>query len=370
MKKFKKLIPALCMLLVSAVLLGSSTYAWFSMNNKVTVTGMQISTTVSSNLFIAGDEIGSTAVKGDNNFKSLYNSTTSTGVLLPVSSVNGVSFFYNTPDNAKADGSADNKNYTALDSNFANLKDSYNKSSDDTVKGYVDYVFQLKAVNTDATKTADIRLNALDLIYSGAVDESRAFRVAFFVQNITGKDGTEGNQISIIAVGDKKNIYTVENAANFEAGKAVDNTGTVGAVTYNDTGALITGITASSTTYYKVVVRMWLEGEDDTCNNATFLKLSESWKLNLELSLVASDDTNVASVGKIAKYCTIKNTASLGPKETVNGVDDLQAVTGVTKGGKQVYADKALNEQDVKLYVAGATTETNTEVTSYYKIVA
>jgi len=42
MKKFKKLIPALCMLLISAVMLGSSTYAWFAMNNQVTATGMEV----------------------------------------------------------------------------------------------------------------------------------------------------------------------------------------------------------------------------------------------------------------------------------------------------------------------------------------
>ena len=42
MKKFKKLIPALCMLLISAVLMGTSTYAWFSMNTKVTATGMEV----------------------------------------------------------------------------------------------------------------------------------------------------------------------------------------------------------------------------------------------------------------------------------------------------------------------------------------
>lgn len=42
MKKFKKLIPAFCMLLVSAIMLGSSTFAWFSMNNKVTASGMSV----------------------------------------------------------------------------------------------------------------------------------------------------------------------------------------------------------------------------------------------------------------------------------------------------------------------------------------
>lgn len=42
MKKFKKLIPALCMLLISAVLMGTSTYAWFSMNKTVTAGGMSV----------------------------------------------------------------------------------------------------------------------------------------------------------------------------------------------------------------------------------------------------------------------------------------------------------------------------------------
>ena len=42
MKKFKKLIPAFCMLLISAVMLGSSTYAWFAMNNQVTANGMEV----------------------------------------------------------------------------------------------------------------------------------------------------------------------------------------------------------------------------------------------------------------------------------------------------------------------------------------
>lgn len=42
MKKFRKLVPALCMLLISTVLLGTSTFAWFSMNTTVTATGMQV----------------------------------------------------------------------------------------------------------------------------------------------------------------------------------------------------------------------------------------------------------------------------------------------------------------------------------------
>jgi len=39
---FAKLVPATCMLLVSATALASSTYAWFTMNKMVSVTGMEL----------------------------------------------------------------------------------------------------------------------------------------------------------------------------------------------------------------------------------------------------------------------------------------------------------------------------------------
>lgn len=52
MKKFKKVIPALCMLLVSAIMLGSTTYAWFSMNNKVTASGMTVTATTNTKFLV------------------------------------------------------------------------------------------------------------------------------------------------------------------------------------------------------------------------------------------------------------------------------------------------------------------------------
>lgn len=61
MKKFKKLIPALCMLLVSAVLVGTSTYAWFSMNDNVTVTGLQVTAQTDQPYLIIGTGENDTA---------------------------------------------------------------------------------------------------------------------------------------------------------------------------------------------------------------------------------------------------------------------------------------------------------------------
>ncbi len=68
MKKFKKLIPAFCMLLVSAVMLGSSTFAWFSMNNKVTATGLDV-TAKSNTQFLVISNSNSTLAAD-------YNTTT------------------------------------------------------------------------------------------------------------------------------------------------------------------------------------------------------------------------------------------------------------------------------------------------------
>ena len=62
MKKFKKLIPALCMLLISAVLMGTSTYAWFSMNMSVTATGMTV-TAKSNSTYLLIDTVDNAATK-------------------------------------------------------------------------------------------------------------------------------------------------------------------------------------------------------------------------------------------------------------------------------------------------------------------
>ncbi len=52
MKKTRKLIPAIAMLLTSAVMVSTSSYAWFSMNSEVTAGNMTIKATTDANLYI------------------------------------------------------------------------------------------------------------------------------------------------------------------------------------------------------------------------------------------------------------------------------------------------------------------------------
>ena len=54
MKKMRRLIPAIAMLLVSAVMLSTASFAWFTMSTHATAGGMKVQATASSSLLIAG----------------------------------------------------------------------------------------------------------------------------------------------------------------------------------------------------------------------------------------------------------------------------------------------------------------------------
>lgn len=271
MKATKKIIPALVMLLVSAVLLSTASYAWFSMNKEVTATGMSVTAKVSSNLLIAGDELTSIAMKDESDFTTTYDGSSITGLLEPVSTVNGKDFFYTT--NAKADGDAIADAYVAYEAGAFNT--AYGTTG---AVGYIDYVFQLKATNTETTPK-DIILTQLDLTYAGTPDGNKAFRVAVFAEDL----GTTPTAPAGV-VGDLIGIYSPSDAVNQTPGEAVTSTTTTAAVGYNEATKVVT-VAANSTNYYKVVVRLWLEGEDTTCTNATFLELTQAWTLDIALEL-------------------------------------------------------------------------------------
>lgn len=55
MKLSRKLIPAFAMLLVSAVLMSTASFAWFSMNENVTATGISVTATAPAALWISTD---------------------------------------------------------------------------------------------------------------------------------------------------------------------------------------------------------------------------------------------------------------------------------------------------------------------------
>lgn len=310
----KKLIPATVMLLVAAILMSTASFAWFSMNNKVTVTGMEIKTKVSSNLLIAdGVNLANTTKAGEDAFTSTLTQTVK-GILEPVSTVNGTSFFYTT--DAKADGSkmkpVASEAYVAYSTAAATGSDAslfndlfsqtygVTKSDADAMYTgqvgavpYVDYVFQLKAVNT-AASDKDIKLTQLDLVYtqsSTETEDEKAYRVAVFADKFMTAP-TAGAPAA--GEGTLVGIYAPTGYNHFTDGKAVNSATTTAAVTYNNATKVAT-VASGKTEYYKVVVRLYLEGEDETCKNDTFMVLTGNWKLNITLEL----DTTNANVSAL-----------------------------------------------------------------------
>lgn len=63
MKAFKKLIPAMAMLLISLVVLSTASFAWFSMNKQVTATGMEVQAKSNATYLLIGDakDVGTSA---------------------------------------------------------------------------------------------------------------------------------------------------------------------------------------------------------------------------------------------------------------------------------------------------------------------
>ena len=83
------------------------------MNTTVTVTGMSVTAKVNDNLQIAPTAVDSTAKEADSAFKYGYVMTHTSQLLEPVSSVNGVDFFYTSTKNVTASGDAASDKYTA-----------------------------------------------------------------------------------------------------------------------------------------------------------------------------------------------------------------------------------------------------------------
>ena len=363
-------IAAIAMVLVAAVAMGSSTYAWFAMNNKVTVTGMKVTTKVGDNLFIAQDTLTSTAtIKTDSSYKTFLADEIN-GKLEPVSTVNGRNYFYTAGTNVTGTGAASRAAYIAY-ANDTEGNTAFNTNYSTTgAVGYVDYVFQLKAVNTDTENAAKLGLTELKLTYGGAAaatagNETKAYRVALFVENLdtqinggalTAQAPLGGTEDGLTGV-DKTVLYIPSGATNFTAGNAVASASALGAVAYNSTAASsVWDVAANTTAYFKVVVRLWLEGEDNTCNTTTYADLTDTWGLDLGFQLGNSTAvTGVTNITTAAQGATKADltTATAASEATTFDEMNLYKISTVTLDGADLYSSTATIGASSRIFKVG-----------------
>ena len=303
-KSLRKLIPAFVMMVVTMALLGTSTFAWFSMNNKVTVTGMEVSTKVSNSILIAPSTTDATTKAADNTFKTNYV-IHSESLLEPVSTINGVNFFYNSTNNVDSIGAPVAQSYVAYDAaDTSGFNTNYNTTG---AVGYVDYAFQLKATNTNDNNLYYVNLTRLDLLYNGAATTEKAFRVAMFVNDMGADGATAATAPSQTVL---KTILAPSGATNFTPTKAVNGTTTLETVVNPGVAANIGSVDATATRYFKVVIRLWLEGEDNTCKNDAFATLQSKWALNLDIEF--QDATGGVTVLNKTNDATVADLTSAG----------------------------------------------------------
>ena len=81
--------------------------------------------------------------------------------------------------------------------------------------------------------------------------------------------------------------------AKEQSPKAVNSTSGLAAVAHPNANAVVHPFSQLNTVkYFKVVVRLWLEGEDISCTSTTFANLTRSWTLDLEFKLGKNADEN------------------------------------------------------------------------------
>ena len=263
MKKFKKLIPALCMLLVSAVILGSSTYAWFSMNNKVTATGMSVTAVANTQyLIIAQNTAGLTAndtkveflkdsnygIEEDNNSKKERGNT-----VYPA--------FYNAGESAISVALSDNGTHSvAAKGWYTGFSPKFNAATDN---GKLSKVIDLVDKATPAAGETGLfdyvlKYDVVIGLASGSKEASGIITVKPTF-NVEATDDTTAN--ALVAV-----VFFNKGEANEQI--LVIRQDDQASTTYETSSA----IELTSTTHATVTVYLYVDGSKDAINSDSFAK--------------------------------------------------------------------------------------------------
>lgn len=275
MKATRKLIPALALLLVSAVLLSTASYAWFTTNTTVTAT-MSVGVTSPDNLQISkdGSSWGTTLALNTN------------VRLTPSSSVDGKNFFY-IDDAALDDVITSGTGAKIVMDTQGNVTYADTTAPAGTVApipttGTVKYVytdnFKLLSANAIAAGKLSLSVAVTATKDQGAIG---ALRIAVFMdgQTFIFATSAEADTKAIkgtAATSEGTTTYTYELVA-------------IEGITAYNTAKTLTGVELTGGTAEDVSIAVWYEGNDVDC-------VSQKVVLNNLLSIVLSFQ-NTATTG-------------------------------------------------------------------------
>jgi hypothetical protein len=310
----KKLAGASAMLLLSASMLGTSTYAWFTMNKEVSVTGMQLQAHAEEGLLINEVKLAS-----DGNWDDLAQAaaTPVTYVLRPASTGDLSSWWHanskKSADEAGVDGlsntvaisngvyytdisPANVTDYAAIAAASAQggvqaethvyFSDATFGTQDDVYEPgegfYVNYKYYLKSSSTDNLTVTTGNLKATvtaELVDSTATATKldNALRVGIKIGNdvtifapITGADG---------GTADTAYKVTTDTAGTPTSSNITANTAQTGVNTAALTIPKVTGDDSGNGLLVDVYV--WFEGEDQNCMSDNLTATLNAYKIDI-----------------------------------------------------------------------------------------
>ena len=280
MKNMKKLIPALAMLVISAVMMSTASFAWFSMNTQVEVNGITVDTVAPVYVSIkkTSESTWNTAVTANKNIK-LIPADTNTAVLDNTNGFTWVAIDPNKFQTTTGGGVVAGEKKVSADDLLA-----ISNTGTITTTGWTDtaaYLFDSYdfALQNDPGKTVEIYLNQmiLDDISKGMVG---CLRVALVNVVTTGSGDsvtTTRSLVGVYAAGATDTYaplksgadgYTADTSTVSTVAGTVGTDGAANTVTYTYAAENAVELPVAANGQVTLEVYVWFEGQDTDCVNA------------------------------------------------------------------------------------------------------
>ena len=218
----KKIIPALALLLISAMVLASASYAWFSMNTQVTATGMQVQAKAEGGLLIS-------STHQDGTWSNTSAVTLGKAVqLLPASTADGSTWYHAH--------STTSNNATTISEGYYSLvnggTDADPTGLTTTTAGVIGTAKENLFTSTGGSAEVIYDENGSNSAYDEGVDDGFYLLTKYYIRS-SGSAITVGSGASYAALAiSKVKVSTVNNSAN------LDKSLRIGVAIYDETDAL------------------------------------------------------------------------------------------------------------------------------------
>lgn len=297
-KTMRKLIPAIATLLVAVVVMSTASYAWFTISKEAKVTGINMTASAPSSLLVNRESSVLAPATGAPQWANEYDITENgtryqfgTGALMPSSSLTGLTgTFYAAKDGLDATGAPTATSTWKSSTSGAGSSSEIIALANNVNGHYVDYKLSFKVL--DATAPVNVAIDrAKTTVTSTTGNLYNAIRIAVVEAKVTstvsGYSGAYPTNTDMLYDSDDtndgsgkiydglKNIYSpsadpdaysglngpITNPAAADGWKGVADTNLVGAA-----GSETTIFSVAKDTVVTITVRIWLEGQDGTCN--------------------------------------------------------------------------------------------------------